>query len=200
MKKPVASAPPRTRYHHGQLRDALLSAALDILESEGLEAMSLRKVAARVGVSHAAPAHHFPTLRDLLTDMAGVGFVRFDAAMRDERARSAGDPASQLRAAERGYVTFATHNPELFRLMFTKQLLNWEDPKLYLPGRASRAQLSEICAPAAGVLGLITSEQRQVLEQLVWSQIHGQAHLIIDNKMQLRPPDAPVDLASLLFR
>ena len=77
MNKPLATTKVRGNYHHGNLREALVAAALDLLESEGLEALSLRKVAAQVGVSHAAPGHHFPTLRDLLTSLASVGFVRF---------------------------------------------------------------------------------------------------------------------------
>lgn len=203
MSKPLASAQVRGSYHHGNLREALVAAALDLLESEGLEALSLRKVAAQVGVSHAAPAHHFPTLRDLLTGLASVGFTRFDRAMREERKCSPADPAAQMRAAERGYVTFATSNPALFRLMFTTPLINWEEPALHLPARAAQAQLSEICAPAADDLGLNTPEQRLVLERLVWSQIHGQAHLIIDHKLPVSPAsmrEAPIDLAGLLFR
>jgi AcrR family transcriptional regulator len=199
----MANIEARPSYHHGNLREALVAAALDILEGEGLEALSLRKVAARVGVSHAAPAHHFPTMRDLLTGLASAGFIRFDAAMREERNRSAADPAAQMRAAELGYVTFATSNPALFRLMFTTPLINWEDPELHLPARAAQAQLSAICAPAAASLGLDTPEKRLVLERLVWSQIHGQAHLIIDHKLPVSSAsmqETPIDLAGLLFR
>ncbi len=199
----MASPQARANYHHGNLRETLVAAALDILESEGLEALSLRKVAAQIGVSHAAPAHHFPTMRDLLTALASVGFIRFDKAMRDQRGKSSPDPAAQMRAAELGYVTFATSNPSLFRLMFTTPLINWEDPALHLPARAAQAQLSEICAPAALSLGLDTPEKRQVLERLVWSQIHGQAHLIIDHKLPINKgsmKSAPIDIAGLLFR
>jgi AcrR family transcriptional regulator len=199
----MANIQARPSYHHGNLREALVAAALDILENEGLEALSLRKVAARVNVSHAAPAHHFPAMKDLLTGLASVGFTRFDEAMRKERNRSSADPAAQMRAAELGYVTFATDNPALFRLMFTTPLINWDDPSLHLPARAAQAQLIEICAPAARDLGLDTPEKRLVLERLVWSQIHGQAHLIIDHKMPVSLAsmrEAPIDLAGLLFR
>lgn len=194
----------RKPYHHGDLRKALLAAALDLLEDDGLEALSLRRVAARVGVSHAAPAHHFPTLRALLNALAAIGFERFGAAMRDARAAAAPDPAAQMRAARHGYLTFAEAHPALFRLMFTATLIDWRDPALTEAADASYRQLAEICAPAAAHLGLATPEQHVALERLVWSQVHGEAHLAIDRKFPRAAPasqaDVPViDLAALIF-
>jgi AcrR family transcriptional regulator len=194
---------PHNSYHHGYLRDALMTVALEILERDGLEALSLRKIATAVGVSHAAPAHHFPTLRHLLTGLATVGFARFDQGMRAERDFSAPDPPAQMRAAERAYIAFATSHPALFRLMFTATLINWDDPALLAPARASRAQLAEICIPGAIQLGMQTQEQRVALEQLVWSQIHGRAHLLIEKQFcehgKATQPEATIDLVSLLF-
>lgn len=193
-----------TAYHHGRLRDALLAAALDILEQDGLEALSLRKVATAVGVSHAAPAHHFPTVQHLLTGLATIGFTRFDQAMRAERESAAADPAAQMRATERAYLAFATGHPALFRLMFTATLINWNDPALEVPARAARTQLTEICLPAANLLGMRTPAEKAALERLVWSQIHGQAHLEIEQ--QFGKPDGSnsaepaLDLTDLLFR
>ncbi len=193
----MAEKPP---YHHGDLRNALLGAALDLLEADGLEKLSLRRVAARVGVSHAAPAHHFPTLRALLNALAIIGFQRFDAAMRAARSAAPPDPPAQMRAAERGYLAYAEANPALFRLMFTTTLLDWDDPALVAAGDAGYAQLVEICAPAAAHLGLADPAGRAALEALVWSVAHGRAHLAIEGKL---PPmaDAPaaVDLTGLLF-
>lgn len=194
---------PKPKYHHGDLRNALLLAALDILEADGLDALSLRGVAARVGVSHAAPAHHFPTLRALLNGLATIGFERFAASMRDARARAPADPASQMRAAERGYLDFAVSQPALFRLMFTATLLDWDDAALIAAADAGRGQLVEICAPAATHLGLTNPETRAALERLVWSQAHGRAHLTIERKFPadcVLPDDAgAIDLARLLF-
>lgn len=190
----------KPNYHHGDLRNALLAAALDMLETEGLETLSLRRVAARVGVSHAAPAHHFPTLRALLTALATIGFERFDTAMRAARDAAAHDPASQLRAAGQGYLAFAEANPALFRLMFTTTRIDWSDPGLIAAGDASYAQLAEVCAPAAERLGIGDPDGRAALERLVWSAAHGRAHLAIDGKI---PPgaEAPgaIDLTDLLL-
>jgi AcrR family transcriptional regulator len=197
----------RTKYHHGSLRAALLAAALELLEAEGLAQLSLRRVAGKIGVSHAAPAHHFPTFGHLLTALAAVGYQRFDASMKMARARAARDPAAQMRAGENGYLDFSLAHPALFRLMFNATLLDWTDPALKAASRPAREQLREICAPAVAKHGLKSERQRLELEYLVWSQIHGRAHLLIDQKFgevgcdrELGKRGAALDLAALLFR
>ena len=126
-------------YHHGDLRQALIDTGLDMLEEQGLEGLTLRKLAARVGVSHAAPEHHFPTLRHLLTAFAVEGFRLFAASMREAMVAAPGDPAEQLRAASRGYLNFARARPHLFRLMFTANRLDWDDPTIGPPANAAHA-------------------------------------------------------------
>ena len=192
-------------YHHGALRDALVDQALVMIEETGLEGLSLRKLAARLGVSHAAPEHHFPSLKHLFTAMAAIGFARFTAAMAGERARSDSDPVEQLRAALRGYLAFATGQPALFRLMFTASLLDWSNAALEENAAAGYRQLQEICAPAAERLGLTTDAERSSLEHMVWSYAHGQAHLMIDQKLpvdeagQCRPVPQAFDFATMVF-
>jgi AcrR family transcriptional regulator len=192
-------------YHHGDLRQALIDTGLAMLEEHGLEGLTLRKLAARVGVSHAAPEHHFPTLRHLMTAFAAEGFRLFAASMRSAMADAADDPAEQLRAAARGYLAFASTRPHLFRLMFTANRLDWDDPALGPPANAAHAVLEEISAPVAKRLNRDTPEGRAAVEQLVWSQIHGHAHLMIDGKLQTEggtgcePFAPPLDLASVLL-
>lgn len=192
-------------YHHGDLRQALIANGLMMLEEQGLEGLTLRKLATRVGVSHAAPEHHFPTLRHLLTAFAAEGFRLFAASMRAAMAEAPDDPADQLRAAARGYLAFASACPHLFRLMFTANRLDWEDPALGPPSDAAHAVLAEVSAPVAKRLNRDTPEGRAAVEQLVWSQIHGHAHLMIDGKLQredgtgCEPFAAPLDLASVLL-
>lgn len=196
----------KAKYHHGSLRAALLAAALEMLEAEGLAQLSLRKVAGKIGVSHAAPAHHFPTFGHLLTALAAVGYQRFDASMKKARGRAARDPAAQMRAGEEGYLDFALANRALFRLMFDATLLDWTDADLMAASCPPREQLREICAPAAARHGFKNESQRLELEYLVWSQIHGRAHLLIDGKFapvdrdrDLGKRGAALDLAALLF-
>lgn len=186
----------KAAYHHGDLRQALLAAALAILERDGLPGLTLRKVAAGAGVSHAAPAHHFPNLQALSTALAAIAFDRFTASMARARSRARPDPAAQVRAAGRGYLAFAESNPALFRLMFSAGDLDWQDAELGRAGAAALAQLQGISAPFADHLGLRTDADRRELERLIWSSAHGFAHLAIDGKMPAA--SGPPDLARFL--
>lgn len=188
----------KATYHHGNLRAALIDAALAILEAEGLPGLTLRKVAALAGVSHAAPAHHFPNLQALLTALAAIAFDRFTAAMAGARRRAKTDPVSQVRAAGRGYLSFARANPALFRLMFSRGDLDWQDAGLQQAAAAAFAQLQGISAPLADQLGLSTDADRRELERLIWASAHGFAHLAIDGKMG--DAGAPPDIARFLVR
>ena len=194
----------RSRYHHGDLRNALLTAAIAILEEQGLDALSLRAVAARAGVSHAAPAHHFPTLKALLTAVATASFVRFESTMREERAKAAADPRSQLAAAGDGYVRFARDCPQQFRLMFSPSRLEWQEPSFQAAGRAAYRQLEEVCAPVADLRAETSPEQRQSLERTVWSSVHGYCHLLLAGQLGYpydgspEPPPRP-DIEGLLL-
>ncbi|CAN7693619.1 TetR/AcrR family transcriptional regulator [Rhizobium sp. LjRoot254] len=196
---------PKKTYHHGDLRNALLAAALALIEENGLEGLSLRKVAARVGVSHAAPEHHFPTMRHLMNAMATAGFEMFARSMAEERAQALPTPVEQMRAAFRGYLSYARQHPGLFRLMFTANLLDWTDEALREQARLGYRQLEEICAPAADFMGLKSEAERRSLESLLWSQAHGHAHLVIDQKLTDNAnadcpfPDKPLDIAGLIF-
>src|SRR6185503_17019443 len=96
-------------YHHGELRPALLRAAAKVLEAEGREAVSLRDLARRAGVSHAAPYRHFADREALLAALAEEGFVLLAAELE-------GKPRREQAVA---YVRFALANPGRFRLMFT---------------------------------------------------------------------------------
>jgi AcrR family transcriptional regulator len=164
-------------YHHGDLRRALVDEGLALLESQGLAGLSLRAIAARAGVSHAAPKNHFGNLRGLLTAMAAEGFRRHAAAMRAGLPRRAGR-AARLMAALRGYVRFAEAHPHLFGLMFSGADIDFHDAELGPAAADSYAVLREIAtgldwdhadAPDAALRA----------EMLLWSLVHGYAQLSI---------------------
>ena len=154
----------RDSYHHGDLRAALLDAGLALVEEDGLEGLSLRGVARRAGVSHAAPYHHFSDKAALLSAIAARGF---DALDRDIRERRAGAPADRLQSAAVAYVGFAVEHPELFRLMFSGSVSPEADPELH--AAASRAY--------AHITGPLGDEAPAVA---AWSLVHGLAMLLLD--------------------
>ena len=125
----IESATGARRYHHGDLKTALLAEAETILERDGIQALTLRAAARAAGVSHAAPTNHFGDLTGLLSELAAVGFRRFSAMLAAARA-SGDDPASGGRAMGRAYVTFARAHPNLFVLMFRSERLDTTRPAL----------------------------------------------------------------------
>lgn len=108
---------PKQTYHHGNLHEALVDAAVGILETEGLAKLSLRRIAREAGVSQAAPYSHFKDKSDLLLAVQAQGYVVFADRMRQEAAESEG--AAYIAGLGRGYIYFALENPALFELMFS---------------------------------------------------------------------------------
>ena len=171
-------------YHHGNLRGALVEAGLEILELEGPSALSLRAVARRAGVSHAAPAHHFATLGHLLAEMAAQGFTAFVSSLDAAAAQGKQDAVSRLKAMGRAYVMFAVGRPSLYALMFrTNETIVWTD-HLEQAASAAWSQLAEAVAP------VLKRDAQDPLTRSgavrVWSLVHGFASLSIDNRF---PPN-----------
>ena len=105
-------------YHHGDLRRALIGKAINILESEGEAALTMRRIARDAGVSQAAPYSHFKSKKDLLTAVCVEGTVWFGDSM---KARAAGKQGLEyLAGLAVGHVQFALEHPALFRLMSTR--------------------------------------------------------------------------------
>jgi len=142
-KGPAARLGKGGSYHHGDLRAALLEAAEQELAERGLESFSLRGVAKRAGVSHAAPAHHFIDTNGLLTALATVGFERFVETQEAQQTRAKSDPVAQLVASGVGYVDFALQNSALFRLMFSSHRPSYENEQLRSAASRSFEKLVE---------------------------------------------------------
>jgi AcrR family transcriptional regulator len=114
-------------FHHGDLRATLLELALEAVERDGHDGVSLRELAATAGVSTAAPYRHFPDRRALLSAVAGQGFVLLDRAT-GAAIRPGASPRAQLRVGARAFLDFAAARPQLFRLMFSTDLLAGPTP------------------------------------------------------------------------
>jgi AcrR family transcriptional regulator len=172
---------PRTNYHHGALRDALLAATLDLINAEGIGAVSLRKVARTAGVSPGAPYHHFPDRAALLTALADEGFRNLATALRAAQAAAA-TPAEALPAMIETYVHFAHDNPAHFQLMFRPELTqSHKSPKGEEAGEEAFAVLTDTVAACvdAGVL----RADKDVLAMALWSLVHGLASLWLDGHL-----------------
>ncbi len=170
-------------YHHGNLRQALVQAGLDILSEDGLPALTLRGCAARAGVSHSAPKNHFQNLDRLTAAICAEGHRRLSGFMRDRMALAKADPRAQLVAAAQGYLAFAMENVDLFRLMFSLPRADAYDPERREAGDESYAILRGVCAPLATRING-AEVPRAVLETMVWSYVHGYASLAVNNRLR----------------
>ena len=184
------ATPPRP-YHHGDLATALLDAAEQELSERGIEGFSLRGVAKRAGVSHAAPAHHFKDMQGLLTALAARGFERFVKRQSDFRRRAEKDAQSQLVASGLGYVVFAMENPALFRLMFGSSRTNLDDAKLGPAVNRAYGDLVIRVARAKGLNARAVEDGHAMLDAdlmervaACWAVAHGLADLLVAGRME----------------
>ncbi|MFD3654173.1 TetR/AcrR family transcriptional regulator [Streptomyces sp. NPDC058620] len=175
-------------YHHGDLRRAVLAAALDVVATDGPGALSLRDLARRAGVSHAAPAHHFKDRTGLLTAIAAEGYTLFADALSE---------APTLNERGVRYVRFAREHPAHFQVMFRPELHRPDDPELL----AAKARAGD--SLRAGVSAL-PAEGRTDAGIAAWSLAHGFATLLLSGNLtgplEARDPEEVFrSLAGMLF-
>jgi AcrR family transcriptional regulator len=183
-------------YHHGALREALVSATEALLAERGAEGFSLREVARRAGVSPAAPAHHFGDAAGLLTAVASLGFEGLTRALERGDARGGADPRAALREQGMEYVRFACDHPGRFRLMFRSGVLR-SDADLERHGRAAFEVLARGVRRLWGVPpAAAMSAQHGNAVIALWSLVHGYAHLAIAGKFG--PLDDPAPRAAFV--
>lgn len=162
----------KRRYHHGDLDAALIRAAGKILEKEGVEALSLREVARRAGVSHNAPYRHFPNRESLLAALAADGYAMLGRAQREAAV------AGGLRGMGEAYVRFALQRPQLFRLMFGGQVQISKHPAL-------REVATQTFAGLSGALAARVPEAQGARDASIaaWALVHGLAQLLLEDRV-----------------
>jgi AcrR family transcriptional regulator len=176
-------------YHHGNLRQALIDEAVSVIAEQGVGGFSLRDLARRLGVSHAAPAHHFAEKRDLLTAIAVQGYEMLGDALasaRDEGFLEAG----------LAYVRFAVDHPVHLSLMYDPSLLRDDDEAL----RAASTRTSEMLYGSAATMA---PDNRQLVGLAGWCLMHGFANLWLSGNLRAladNPLDAAKRIAEVTFK
>jgi AcrR family transcriptional regulator len=184
----MTSAATGCRYHHGDLRNALLQAAEQVLVEKGAAGLSLREAAKAAGVSHAAPYRHFRDKAALMRAVAQAGFERLALAINAAADSKPHNPEQKLIEAGVAYVRLAMENPEITRLMFSG-VIDPQDDKTY-----------QVAAAAAyeSLLGIIkegmergTFRQRvpQELALVAWTSMHGMAMLAAAGQLDIESGD-----------
>lgn len=166
-------------YHHGDLRRAIIDTTMEMLAEDGNWQFTLREVARRAGVSHAAPYRHFPDKTALLTEVALIGFDRLRNALRAAQATPVGDLVAELIAMAEAYLGFGRANPALYRLMFGAEIANAGD--LHLNPRALGAFEVVIDLLERGqAAGVIRKRSVRGQAAACWAQLHGLTMLSLD--------------------
>jgi AcrR family transcriptional regulator len=171
----------KATYHHGDLRAALLDAALEVLEEDGATALSLRGVARRAGVSSAAPYRHYADREALVSAVAAVGYR--DLAERLAAAHPAPSTPAQLADVAVAYVRFATERPALFRIMFSEPCDRDNDERVAATATVT-LYLREIVARC------FPDSDADALAPAIWALVHGLAFLHLDGKLDAPTPAA----------
>lgn len=174
---------PRDQYHHGDLRRALLQAAVRTLQKRGFDALTLRAVGSELGVSRSALYRHFADKSALLTAVASEGFRTLHADLRGAW-ENAGKGRVGLLAMGEAYVRFAQHNPWHYRVMFGSGFqLDTDDPELNEAGKASFGVLVESLVEQQAQ-GLVQKDDAKTQANFVWAVVHGIAMLAIDGNLE----------------
>jgi AcrR family transcriptional regulator len=184
----------RHSYHHGDLANALTSAALDLARTGGPEAVVLREAARQIGVSATAAYRHFSSREALMHAVKDCALGEMVERMEQEleRVPAGGDPATRLRARLRalgaGYIGFALEKPGLFRTAFQRNTpitgQHGADPMETAPFKMVIAILDDLVE-----LGLIEPDKRPFLGMAAWATVHGMADLILDGPMRHMTPE-----------
>ncbi len=173
----------RSRFHHGDLRRAVLDTVVEIMAREGPDAITLREVARRIGVTHAAPYRHFASKEALLAAVAEEGFRLMRAEILEAMVRRGPDPLERWEELGVAYVLFAARHPCHFRLMYSSTLAD----------RSAHPSLREAAEAAYGLLLDVVVEsqaQRRVVEGdprklafTAWAMMHGLAVLLLERQL-----------------
>jgi AcrR family transcriptional regulator len=187
-------------YHHGDLRRVVIETAQEMLREDKGWQFTLREVARRAGVSHAAPYKHFPDKSALLAELATLGFDGLRAQMADAVKRRARSAQAELITVAKSYIQFGADNPSLYRLMFSADVDKKAFPKLETAGADAFAIL--VGALERGQqAGAFRKRPLQAQAAAAWALVHGFTLLTIDGQLLPEKVGAkPVDgvLATLL--
>ncbi|MPZ66044.1 MAG: TetR family transcriptional regulator [Pseudonocardiaceae bacterium] len=183
-------------YHHGDLRQAVLAAAVAAITEAGTAGVSLRELARRAGVSHAAPAHHFGDKAGLLTAVAAEGYDLLANALTDAQQRT-----GSFREVGVAYVRFAIEHRAHFEVMYRPDLYHADDPVVRAArGRAADALYSGIGSLPDGRAG----QDVRLVGVAAWSLVHGFATLWLTGALPAGLGDDPETaaraVAGILFR
>lgn len=168
-------------YHHGDLRRAIKESTLEIIGTDGLSAVSLRAIGRRLGVSEAAPYHHFSSKTELFAVIASESYRGLHVAMLNAITSAGSDPFDRLAALARSYVRYGIESRGRYRLMFGEHMIELaEFEEVVAAGRPTRELLQQVvadCVPG-------DNEYALTVEHTTWSLVHGVTSLLSEHEIR----------------
>lgn len=199
----------KNSYHHGDLRQALVEAAIELIAQQDVSSVSLREVARRVGVSHAAPYRHFADKDALLAALAEEGFRGLADALNQAIKQAPDHPLQRLEASGVAYVEYAFAHPSHYRVMFgwyrSEQFSSNSQPKLDKnPAVFTASQQAFMVLVNIVIDGqeksVIRSGDPKQLAWVAWSLVHGLAMLLIDAQLPLAHTAEIANIANFMTK
>lgn len=172
----------KTKYHHGDLRKSLVTTASEMVTEAGIEGLSLRKLAERIGVSRTAAYHHFTDKNDLLCAIAQQGFERWHQLSSEIFSQENLSNIDKYRNFVHAYIGFANDNPSLYELMFGRVIWKENNSTETLKNIAYtsfnyQVEMTKLWQEQ----GVINADENTLrLAQVSWATLHGIARLVID--------------------
>jgi AcrR family transcriptional regulator len=186
-----SASPQKRRYHHGDLERALIATALELIQTEGLEALTLRRVGAVAGVSRSALYRHFDDKAALMARIAFDGFRLLHETLMRVRANAAPDAGDTLEVLAAAHVHFARANPSHYATMFGGSVTDWrKHPELARQADAARGEVVGAIREAQRRGGL-GSEDPMLIAEVMWALTFGIARL--GTSSQLAQTALPVE-------
>jgi AcrR family transcriptional regulator len=175
----------KRRYHHGDLRQALIEAAEALIVEKGVAGFTLRECARRAGVSPSAPSHHFGHVAGLLSAVAALGFKDLSEAMEHAQEQARGHARDEFQAIGEAYITVAMMNPSRFRITFGQMPLDWTNPELLHEAERAFGILERHVRTIRGDSSAgDPAPDTQAATVAAWSIVHGFSTLLLDGRLK----------------
>jgi AcrR family transcriptional regulator len=172
-------------YHHGNLKEALVSAGLEILSEKGIEGLSLRNVAKKIGVSHTASYNHFPDKQALLAAISTAGHEQLHQILLDTFEKTKHSSSHVISEIAWAYLQFALDNPAIFKLMFSGALEEERDHPEYVEISQKSIALFEDMIVFSQNKGQLPEGKVEIIAIKLWSLVHGFTYLMLENQFPI---------------
>jgi AcrR family transcriptional regulator len=175
--------PKKKTYHHGDLKNALIKAGVEILAKDGVSGLSLRKVASRAGVSHTAPYSHFADKQALIAAISTEGFRQLYERVNMVVEQYKTKPSRQLVEVAWAYVQFALDDRDRFKVMFSGVLEKERDYPEFVAEAQRNFQLVKMTVEANQAAGVLRSGPSDLVAMSAWGIIHGFIMLLLEGQI-----------------